>query len=338
MNADELEVDARERLDRWIHESQQLLEGAIPGIMEDRQRQQGRVEAAERTYDHLRVEADDLRRELRGLDSAVRTLKGELVEMSRAAAVLADHLHQALVPLTTINQKVPPREAPPPPPVEMEPAPAPAPVPAVSRSLAKTVALVAAGAIGALVLALAAVLVVPMRPAPPKPAPPPELERGAPSEPAPARAPSGPAPAVPRKPAPKPAALPKPAVRLKPPVSPESVVPIAHNEIRNFRAVDVSGQELRITVDYAYAGDYGASEIFMHAVALERDEWTSRVPGTGFPYASIGVGGGTVTIDISRQPDTPPATSTVVKVCMVSIKKRAAFMCQTFAYTKTWES
>jgi hypothetical protein len=330
MSTDEVQVDGRDRVDRWISESQEVLGRIIPGVIEDRQHQGSRAEAAERACKQLELEANDLRRELGGLHTEVRTLKSELVEIGYAASALASHLNRAIVPLVGLRHTIPvPAETPPAPPAEVEPAPA------TRRIPAKKIALIAAGAIGALALVLGVGVLAPVRREPPAPAPTARPEVGAVSEPTPLQAPGPPAALPSRR---EPAPLPRPAARAKPTVLPENLLPTPRNEIRNFRAVEGSGRELRVTVDYAYIGDHSTSEIFMHAVALERDEWKSRVPGTGFPYSAIAVGDGTVTINISKQPDTPPATSTVIKVCMVSIKKRAAFMCETFPYTKAWES
>ena len=48
------------------------------------------------------------------------------------------------------------------------------------------------------------------------------------------------------------------------------------------------------------------------------------------------MGAGTVTISITKVPDTGNATSTRVRTCMVSIPNRQAFACRTFAFAKDW--
>jgi hypothetical protein len=62
------------------------------------------------------------------------------------------------------------------------------------------------------------------------------------------------------------------------------------------------------------------------------------VPGTSFPEAPIGIGAGNVSINITKIPDTGMSTSTRIRVCMVSIRDRSAFFCETFPFTKGWES
>lgn len=113
--------------------------------------------------------------------------------------------------------------------------------------------------------------------------------------------------------------------------------PAARNEIRNFRAASLSGTEMEVTVDYAYVGDHGAKDVFLHAMALQSDDRASRVPGTSFPDAAIHVGDGSVTIHIRKLPDTPRATSSKVRICMVSLPYRTAFACRTFECAKAWE-
>src|SRR5689334_11267844 len=41
------------------------------------------------------------------------------------------------------------------------------------------------------------------------------------------------------------------------------------NEITNLQAESLSGQSMQVTVDYAYAGDQGVEDVFLHAAALE---------------------------------------------------------------------
>jgi hypothetical protein len=120
------------------------------------------------------------------------------------------------------------------------------------------------------------------------------------------------------------------------PVHVAAPLPVPRNEIRRFQAASVSDEEIEVVVDYVYVGDQGEREVFMHAAVLRTDEWASRVSGTGFPGAAVGVGSGRVTINIRKVPDTGPAISTKVRVCMVSLTRRSAFLCENFDFTKAW--
>jgi hypothetical protein len=126
-------------------------------------------------------------------------------------------------------------------------------------------------------------------------------------------------------------------VVTRPPAVATRVAPTpVTNAIRDATAVSLADNELQVTVDYAYAGDHGRRDIYLHAAALQTDDWKSRVPGTSFPEAPVEVGDGTVTITIKRVFDNAGATSTRIKVCMVSIQHRSAFLCKTFPFTKAW--
>jgi predicted nucleic acid-binding Zn-ribbon protein len=102
----ELEVDSRQRIDRWIEESQYLLGRIIPSILEDRQRQRGRAEAAETACEDFRRETSDLRKELTELQAEVQVLRNERVELGHAASVAIEHLNQAMQPMTEISQRL----------------------------------------------------------------------------------------------------------------------------------------------------------------------------------------------------------------------------------------
>ena len=189
------------------------------------------------------------------------------------------------------------------------------------RSRWRLAALAAAGATAALLAVVT--LMLQSTPIPPvTPAPGPAL-------PQPAAVP----PTTDRPSAPEPPAPPEVARLPDKPLTP------LRNEIRHFRVVNVSGHEIQVVIDYAYAGDQGTRDVFIHAAALqEGDELRRRVPGTSFPFAPIRVGDGSATISITKQSDTGPSVSTRIKICMVSIRTRAAFVCETFPYTKAWDS
>lgn len=113
------------------------------------------------------------------------------------------------------------------------------------------------------------------------------------------------------------------------------------NEITNLQAESLSGQSMQVTVDYAYAGDQGVEDVFLHAAALEYylhgEGVRSRVPGTGFPGAAVSVGSGRITLTITRVVEGDLSTSTSVRVCLISLQKRSAFLCRNFAHTKEWD-
>ena len=113
------------------------------------------------------------------------------------------------------------------------------------------------------------------------------------------------------------------------------------NEIITLEAESLSGQAMQVTVDYAYAGDQGTEDVFLHAAALQHysqlEGLRNRVPGTGFPGEAVEIGNGRVTLTIARVVEGDASTSTSVRVCLISIPKHSAFLCRNFAHTKEWD-
>lgn len=307
---DRPDVDDLRRVGRWLHESREMIGRVIPEIVEDRLRQHGRVEAAEDSYRRLRHEAASLRNELTHLRVEARALRRQLVEIGASASSAVARLSETVRALEEIQHWQPT-------PLAAEPSQEPR----AARSRWRLAALAAAGATAALVAVVALMLQS-------KPIPPPTPAPG-PALPEPAAAP----PTTEGRPAPEPPRPPEVARLPDKPLTPR------RNEIRHFRVVNVSGHEIQVVIDYAYAGDQGTRDVFIHAAALqEGEELRHRVPGTSFPFAPIRVGDGSATISITKQSDTGPSVSTRIKICMVSIRTRAAFVCETFPYTKAWDS
>ena len=113
------------------------------------------------------------------------------------------------------------------------------------------------------------------------------------------------------------------------------------NEIITLQAESLSGQAMQVTVDYAYAGDQGTEDVFLHAAALQHysqvEGLRNRVPGTGFPGEVVEVGSGRITLTIARVVEGDASTSTSVRVCLVSLPKHSAFLCRNFAHIKDWD-
>ena len=137
-------------------------------------------------------------------------------------------------------------------------------------------------------------------------------------------------------PRPTPAAH-KPMVRRRAARLAVRALPLPTNELRNLQAESVAGPEVRLSIEYRYGGDHGVRDVFLHAAVLQSDEWKSRVPGTSFPGVAVGVGEGSATVSIVKVPDTGASTSTIVRVCLVSLPDRSAFLCRNFDFTKVWD-
>src|SRR5262249_59735034 len=78
----EVDLEDRQRLDRWLEESQYLLGRLIPGYLDDRERLKMRLVGSEADCDRLRHEIEGLRRE-------VASLVGELPHHGHQQAAAA---------------------------------------------------------------------------------------------------------------------------------------------------------------------------------------------------------------------------------------------------------
>src|SRR5688572_8167934 len=73
-------LEDRQRVDRWLEESQYLLGRLIPGYLDDRDRLRVRLVSAEAESDRLRQEIEALRRDLAGLQEIGRASCRERVD------------------------------------------------------------------------------------------------------------------------------------------------------------------------------------------------------------------------------------------------------------------
>ncbi len=116
------------------------------------------------------------------------------------------------------------------------------------------------------------------------------------------------------------------------------------NDFYNFSVVDVSGTEMRVTVEYTYTADQPLDKMTLLVCALQSDE--QQVPGTACTHVAIGARSGRETIDVSAfglLGDGVGRTSTMVEVCLyawferiVNGKRGEEVYCERFPWTKEW--
>lgn len=92
-------IEDRQRVDRWIEESQYLIGRVVPGLLDDRERLKGRVEATEQECERLRQEITELRKEISDLQSETQYFRNERAAIAEALGVVLEHVGDIQKPL-----------------------------------------------------------------------------------------------------------------------------------------------------------------------------------------------------------------------------------------------
>lgn len=99
-------LNDRQRVDRWLEESQYLIGRLIPGFLDDRERLKAKVDSAEQDAERLRGEVAELRKEIAGLQSEVQYYRAEQAAAADALAGIMDHLSQLQKPASDLYRRL----------------------------------------------------------------------------------------------------------------------------------------------------------------------------------------------------------------------------------------
>ncbi len=99
-------LEDRQRVDRWIEESQYLIGRMIPGLLDDRERLRGKIETSEQECARLRQEIGELRKEVSDLQSETQFFRTEHVAMADALREVIDHVSQIQKPLNDVFRRL----------------------------------------------------------------------------------------------------------------------------------------------------------------------------------------------------------------------------------------
>ena len=100
------ELEERQRVDRWIEESQYLIGRMIPGLLDDRERLRGKLETAEQECARLRQEISELRKEVGDLQGETQFFRTEHVAMAEALREVIDLVGQVQKPLNDVFRRL----------------------------------------------------------------------------------------------------------------------------------------------------------------------------------------------------------------------------------------
>jgi hypothetical protein len=99
-------MEDRQRVDRWIEESQYLIGRLIPSLLDDRERLRGKLEAAEQECLRLRQEIGELRKEISDLQSETQFFRSEHAAMADILREILEHLGQVQKPLVEVHRRL----------------------------------------------------------------------------------------------------------------------------------------------------------------------------------------------------------------------------------------
>jgi hypothetical protein len=97
-------LEDRQRVDRWLEESQYLIGRMIPAYLDDRDRVRGRLEASEHDNERLRGELTDARREIAELRAELEFLRAERNSVSDSFSTIVEHLTALQKPINEVSR------------------------------------------------------------------------------------------------------------------------------------------------------------------------------------------------------------------------------------------
>jgi hypothetical protein len=106
------DLEDRQRVDRWLEESQYLLGRLIPGYLDDRERLKTRLVSSEADSDRLRHEIEGLRREVASLVAELQHHRNEQEATAEAFAAVLGQLSDLQKPLTEVHRRLQATHAP----------------------------------------------------------------------------------------------------------------------------------------------------------------------------------------------------------------------------------
>ena len=102
----DVDLEDRQRVDRWLEESQYLLGRLIPGYIDDRERLKTRLDASEGDCDRLRHEVENLRREVGSLIAELQYHRNEQASTAEAFAAVLGQLSDLQKPLNDVHRRL----------------------------------------------------------------------------------------------------------------------------------------------------------------------------------------------------------------------------------------
>jgi hypothetical protein len=99
-------LEDRQRVDRWLEESQYLIGRMLPAYLDDRERVRARLEAVEQDNERLKIELADARREITELRGDVDFHRAERARFADNFHTMVEHLAALQRPINDISSRL----------------------------------------------------------------------------------------------------------------------------------------------------------------------------------------------------------------------------------------
>ena len=97
-------LEDRQRVDRWLEESQYLIGRKIPAYLDYRDRVRGRLETSEHDNERLRGEVSEARREIAELRAELEFLRSQRASVAESFNTIVEHLTALQKPVNDISR------------------------------------------------------------------------------------------------------------------------------------------------------------------------------------------------------------------------------------------
>jgi hypothetical protein len=99
-------LEDRQRIDRWLEESQYLIGRVVPKYLDDRDRVRARLDVVEQDNERLRTELDEARREIAELRGDIEFHRTERASMNDSFSAIVEHLTALQKPVNDVSRRL----------------------------------------------------------------------------------------------------------------------------------------------------------------------------------------------------------------------------------------
>jgi hypothetical protein len=99
-------LEDRQRVDRWLEESQYLVGRIVPAYLDDRDRARARLEMVEQDNERLRTELGEARREITELRGDLDFHRAERANVADSFGAIVEHLAALQQPMNDVSRRL----------------------------------------------------------------------------------------------------------------------------------------------------------------------------------------------------------------------------------------